>query len=176
MEVFLARRGKPSRSCRAFSSNTSTNNYFLVVREPPWYPWFLTRIIYDILCFIQESCVFWLSYFYKKCFSAFYKVMWEDIRDLNPWFPIWIISDFLDFKQGSNMISRISFKNLLCLHTRIMYDFLGLKFLHKLFSFGYLSHLECELNSSYPTRIIHDFLDFTQESYVISLVPCEDHI
>ena len=108
--------GKPSRSCRAFSSNTRTKNYFLVVRKPLWYPWFLTRIIHDFLCFIQESYVFWLSYFYINCFSAFFKVIWEVIRDLKNWFPIRTISDFLDFMQGSYMISRISLKNHMWFH------------------------------------------------------------
>ena len=63
LKFFLARQWKPSWSCLAFSSNTRTNNYFLVVLEPLWYLWFLTRIIHDFLNFIKGSyMISWFSY------------------------------------------------------------------------------------------------------------------
>ena len=93
-----------------------------------WFLQFRTRIIYDFLIFIQEPCVFWLWYFYINCFSAFFDVMWEVIEGLNTWFPIRFINDFLDFMQGSYMVSRISFRIHIWFprfHQRIIYDFLA---------------------------------------------------
>ena len=159
----------PQRFSRCHSSNSIRFLFYHTRIIIDFFGFILMSYMISLVSYKDHIWFLWshirISHFFKRVFFVLWMV---HLRFLG--FHAGIIYEKLDFKQGSYMISLVSYKDhiwFLWSHTRISH------FFKRVFFVWWMVHLRF---LGFHAGIIYENLDFIQGSYMISLVSYKDHI